>query len=81
VRGYTPGVVTAPLVVIPFSAWAWSRLGNAGAPAPGDRSALWGLAAFPLVIGGVQALAYALTRPRRRSATAPERRIRRGRRL
>jgi hypothetical protein len=79
-RGYTPGVVTAPLVVIPFSAWAWLRLRNAGALVPGNRSALWGLAAFPLVIGGVQALAYALPRPRRQAAAAAERRIRRGRR-
>ncbi len=29
-RGYTPGVVTAPLVVAPFSWWAWRRLGAAG---------------------------------------------------
>jgi hypothetical protein len=27
-RSYTPGVVTAQLVVIPFSGWAWSQLGQ-----------------------------------------------------
>ncbi|GAA2250896.1 MULTISPECIES: HXXEE domain-containing protein [Kitasatospora] len=29
-RGYTPGVVTAPTVVLPFSLWAWRELGRAG---------------------------------------------------
>lgn len=29
-RGYTPGVVTAPVVVLPFSLWAWRELGAAG---------------------------------------------------
>ena len=26
VRGYTPGVLTAPVIVLPFSLWAWSTL-------------------------------------------------------
>lgn len=31
-RGYTPGVVTALLVVIPYSWWAWRRLATAEVP-------------------------------------------------
>ncbi|HUR07141.1 MAG TPA: HXXEE domain-containing protein [Nonomuraea sp.] len=63
-RGYTPGVVTAPVVVIPFTLWAWRRLKAAGVPAASGRSALAGLAALPLVLGGVHALAHALTKRR-----------------
>jgi hypothetical protein len=29
-RGYTPGVVTAVLVVLPFSIWAWREVAHAG---------------------------------------------------
>ncbi|TWD82805.1 uncharacterized protein with HXXEE motif [Kribbella amoyensis] len=36
-RGYTPGLVTTPLVVIPYSLWAWRRLRLSGVPqAPSD---------------------------------------------
>ncbi|MFI7640257.1 HXXEE domain-containing protein [Nonomuraea sp. NPDC049400] len=73
-RGYTPGVVTAPLVVIPFSVWAWRRLRAAGVPVRTGASGWAGPAAFPLVVGGVHALAHALTRPRAHgtgTATAP----------
>ncbi len=39
-RGYTPGALTAPTVVAPFAAWAWSRLRRAEVPiAPIPRSA------------------------------------------
>jgi hypothetical protein len=31
-RRYTPGLVTTPLVVIPFSLWAWRRLKQADVP-------------------------------------------------
>lgn len=34
VRGYTPGVVTSPLVVVPFTLWARGRLRRAGALRP-----------------------------------------------
>ncbi|MFI7700790.1 HXXEE domain-containing protein [Nonomuraea sp. NPDC049480] len=71
-RGYTPGAVTAPVVVIPFSVWAWRRLRAAGVQARPGRAGVAALAAFPLVLGGVHALAHALTKPRRRSA-APRR--------
>ncbi|MEV0820156.1 HXXEE domain-containing protein [Nonomuraea rubra] len=57
-RGYTPGVVTAPVVVIPYSVWAWRRLRRAGVPSRGPGAAV---AAFPLVLAGVHALAHALT--------------------
>ncbi|MFL1426511.1 MULTISPECIES: HXXEE domain-containing protein [unclassified Nocardiopsis] len=63
-RGYTPGVVTAPLVVAPFSLWAWSRLRAAGVPAaPGGGAAA--VAAFPVTLGAVHGLAALLTRGRR----------------
>ncbi len=41
VGGYAPGVVTAPVIVAPFSVWAWRRLRAAGSrpssarPVPG----------------------------------------------
>ncbi|MEV4472914.1 HXXEE domain-containing protein [Nonomuraea sp. NPDC049504] len=57
-RGYTPGVVTAPLVVLPYAVWAWRRLRAAGVPTTSKPS---GLLALPLVLAGVHALAHALT--------------------
>ncbi|TDO69178.1 uncharacterized protein with HXXEE motif [Kribbella sp. VKM Ac-2571] len=46
-RRYTPGLVTTPLVVIPFSLWAWHRLKAAGVPiAPTDRRLTIALAAI-----------------------------------
>ncbi|MEV1173094.1 HXXEE domain-containing protein [Nonomuraea sp. NPDC049784] len=75
-RRYTPGVVTAPLVVIPFSVWAWRRLRAAGVPVRAGASGWAGVAAFPLAVGGVHALAHALTRPRAHgtaTAAAPTR--------
>ncbi|GAA3697736.1 HXXEE domain-containing protein [Nonomuraea antimicrobica] len=56
-RGYTPGVVTAPVVVIPYSVWAWRRLRRAGVPA---RSWSGSLVALPVVLVGVHALAHVL---------------------
>ena len=56
-RGYTPGVVTAPLIVAPFSFWAWRRLRAAGVAQPGGASSGRALLLFPLVLGGVHALA------------------------
>ncbi|MFG1944754.1 HXXEE domain-containing protein [Nonomuraea sp. NPDC048826] len=60
-RGYTPGVVTAPVVVIPFSVWAWRRLRAAGVPMDGGPSVAVSLAAFPLLAAAVHGLAHALT--------------------
>lgn len=60
-RGYTPGVVTAPLVVAPFSWWAWSRLRRAGVVAEdGGRSTAATALLFPAVILGAHAGAYGL---------------------
>ncbi|GAA0953705.1 HXXEE domain-containing protein [Nonomuraea longicatena] len=67
VRGYTPGAVTAPLVVLPFSVWAWRRLKAEGVPVRGGSASWWGLAAFPLAAAGVHAAAHVLTRGPRRA--------------
>ncbi|MET9249044.1 HXXEE domain-containing protein [Nonomuraea sp. NPDC003709] len=63
-RGYTPGAVTAPVVVIPFSVWAWRRLRAEGVPVRTGASGWAGLAALPVVLAGVHAAAHGLTRPR-----------------
>ncbi|MEU4573954.1 HXXEE domain-containing protein [Nonomuraea sp. NPDC023979] len=68
-RGYTPGVVTSPLVVIPFSVWAWRRLKASGVPVAGGAKSWAGLAAFPLLLGGVHAVAHAVAA--RRPADGP----------
>ncbi|WP_067968161.1 HXXEE domain-containing protein [Nocardiopsis trehalosi] len=61
-RGYTPGAVTAPLVVAPFSLWAWHRLRRAGVPAaPVSPGALLLL---PAALGAVHGAAALLTRRR-----------------
>lgn len=55
-RRYTPGLVTTPLVVIPFSVWAWRRLRADGVPiAPPDRR-------LNLALAAVVPLAHALAR-------------------
>jgi hypothetical protein len=61
-RGYTPGVVTAPVVVIPFSVWAWRRLREAGVAGGAGRAGALGLAALPLTVGAAHAVAHAVTR-------------------
>ncbi|NEB77173.1 HXXEE domain-containing protein, partial [Streptomyces sp. SID14478] len=40
VRGYTPGVVTSPTLVVPFTLWARSRLKRAGVLRPGGAGAV-----------------------------------------
>ncbi|MBB5779496.1 HXXEE domain-containing protein [Nonomuraea jabiensis] len=73
-RGYTPGAVTAPVVVIPFSVWAWRRLRAEGVPVRTGAAAWAGLAALPILLAGIHAAAHTLTRPRtrpRRPASAP----------
>ncbi|MDA8371928.1 MAG: HXXEE domain-containing protein [Nocardiopsaceae bacterium] len=59
-RGYTPGVVTAPLIAAPFSLWAWRRLRRAGVPATGPG--VGALALLPVVAGGAHGLAGLITR-------------------
>ncbi|MCP2259585.1 Protein of unknown function with HXXEE motif-containing protein [Streptoalloteichus tenebrarius] len=61
-RRYTPGVLTAPTVVAPFSWWAWRTLRRAGVVREGGRGAAVGMALFPLVAGAVHAVARAATR-------------------
>lgn len=74
-RGYTPGAVTAPVVVIPFSVWAWRRLRREGITAGPRGSAALGLAAFPLVTGGIHALAHTLTKRHRHGRASGDRRF------
>jgi hypothetical protein len=66
-RQYTPGLVTTPLVVVPYSVWAWRRLKRSGVPiAPSDRR-------LNLALAAVVPLAHAiarLPRLRRRSGEA-----------
>lgn len=66
-RGYTPGVATVPLVIVPYSLWAWPRLRRAGlvrTPAEAVRAARTGVAlALPVTLLG-HVLARALTRAR-----------------
>ncbi|MEV7616524.1 HXXEE domain-containing protein [Streptomyces sp. NPDC089799] len=69
VRGYTPGSVTSPLVVIPFTLWARGRLRQAGVLRPAHpRDAVKGLALAAVATAG----AHVLTRRpvRRDPATA-----------
>jgi len=70
VRGYTPGVLTAPVVVAPYSLWAWRRLGRAGVRREvGAGAAVAGAALAPVAILGAHALAYGLRRLARRVTT------------
>ncbi|GGY98656.1 HXXEE domain-containing protein [Streptomyces poonensis] len=69
VRGYTPGAVTSPLVVIPFTVWARGRLRGAGVLRPSrPRGAVQGLALAMAATAGTHAVARRLL-SRRRSAS------------
>ncbi|MFB7715743.1 HXXEE domain-containing protein, partial [Streptomyces sp. NPDC056105] len=58
VRGYTPGSVTSPLVVIPFTLWARGRLRRAGVLRPaGPRDAVQGLALAAAATAGAHLMA------------------------
>lgn len=41
VRGYTPGSVTSPLVVLPFTLWARGGCGRPGCCVPHGRATRW----------------------------------------
>ncbi|WP_370415116.1 HXXEE domain-containing protein [Streptomyces fradiae] len=59
VRGVTPGSVTSPLLVIPFTLWARGRLRRAGVLRPTrGRDVLAGLA----LAGGATAVSHAVAR-------------------
>ncbi|MEU8738507.1 HXXEE domain-containing protein [Streptomyces halstedii] len=61
-RGYTPGVVTAPLVVIPYTVHALRRLASSGISVRGGRSAVTGTLLFPVVAAGVHIAARRIDR-------------------
>lgn len=66
-RRYTPGLVTTPLVVIPYSVWAWRRLKRSGVPIhPSD-------ARLNLLLAAVVPLSHAVARLRRLSKPATDR--------
>lgn len=70
-RGYTPGVLTAPTVVAPFTLWALRQLDRAGIRVkPSPRALIW----FPLVVGGAHAIARSVTCGPRRTGVVPEHR-------
>ncbi|MFF4347099.1 HXXEE domain-containing protein [Streptomyces sp. NPDC001530] len=63
VRGYTPGVVTSPLVVIPFTLWARGRLRRAGVLRPArPRDVVQGLALATAATAGTHVMARRLLR-------------------
>lgn len=65
-RGYTPGVVTAPLVAAPFAAWARRQLKAAGVwEKLSARDIVPGTALALAVFAGSHALARALNRSQR----------------
>ena len=59
-RSYTPGVLTAPIIVIPFSLWAWRTLEQAGAVSAGTSNLFIALALLPTVLLGAHALTAAV---------------------
>ncbi|GHI09942.1 membrane protein [Streptomyces cellostaticus] len=62
-RGYTPGSVTTPLVVLPFTLWARGRLRRAGVLGPTrPRDALHGFAFAAAATAGTHALARRVAR-------------------
>ncbi|MFI9632617.1 HXXEE domain-containing protein [Nocardia sp. NPDC051929] len=60
-RGYTPGVATAPTVVIPFSLWAWRTLGRAGVRRDDAHTWLGSAVLLPTTLAAVHAVARAVT--------------------
>jgi hypothetical protein len=66
-RRYTPGLVTTPLVVIPYSIWAWRRLKRSGVPIhPSD-------ARLNVLLAAVVPAAHAVARLRRLRSAAADR--------
>lgn len=50
-RGYTPGVVTVPLVIAPYSLWAWRALARTGLTVGGARLGRDLAIGAPLAVG------------------------------
>lgn len=66
-RGYTPGVVTSPLLVVPFTLWARGRLRRAGVLRPTRaRDIVSGLA----LAGAATVASHAVARRIHRAASA-----------
>lgn len=64
-RGYTPGAVTSPLVVIPFTLWARTRLRRAGVLRPTrPRDLVTGLTFATAATAATHALSRRLGHPR-----------------
>ncbi|MFF9348515.1 HXXEE domain-containing protein [Streptomyces sp. NPDC014734] len=70
-RGYTPGVVTAPTVVVPYSVWAVRRLRAAGVEVGGTGTTAAASALLPLIVAGAHGLARGITGAHRRGDGAP----------
>ncbi|MCY0959308.1 HXXEE domain-containing protein [Streptomyces sp. H27-H5] len=63
-RGYTPGVVTSPLIVVPFTLWARGRLRRAGVLRPTRaRDAVLGLGLAAAATAAAHAAARLIRRP------------------
>lgn len=62
-RGYTPGVATAPTVVIPFSAWAVRELARNGVLRLDGRTITTALVGLPVTILGIHGLTARLVDP------------------
>jgi len=70
--GYTPGLVTTPTVVVPYSIWAWRELRRAGIEEPKMNTSAY--AAIPLAIGVAHLAATAVLAATRRPGSCWSRR-------
>jgi hypothetical protein len=63
-RGYTPGAITAPIVVLPYWVWGWRKLNRAGVLR--KDPAFWATAAVavPVTIGVVHLVTAGLLKAR-----------------
>lgn len=64
-RAYTPGVLTVPLVIAPYSVWAWRTLARSGVPVlsrTGLRELAFGAAATVVFVGGGQLIGRTVDR-------------------
>jgi hypothetical protein len=64
VRGYTPGVVTAVLVVAPYSWWAWLQVRHARISNVGGTSWISAIVLFAVVVLGARLIALLVSRVR-----------------
>lgn len=69
-RGYTPGAITAPIVVLPYWVWGWRKLNGAGVLR--NDPVFWATAgvAVPVTIGGVHLAAAGFLKARELSKGA-----------